>query len=313
MRFKNHLLIVLVMIFFCVVLSGCISDQNSGKGTLNLTSKPSGAEVYLDNQFRGSTPCTIPDLNPGMYNVELRLKGYPIWSTDVVIFSGTYQFNALLSPVSQLTIQPSLEISPQIPQSTTLSPKVTIQASKDLMIIGNINSFTGTCIGSNSVLLILYGPGYYSQGVILNRPKTNSVGSWSYIWNPGSSIQSGSYTMVVFDANNITSDRVDFSVVGGGEVTIAANKYSAAQGEPLTFSGRCTTGAHNVNLILYGPERYSSGVELGSLSVMADKTWSFKFTLDNSMPTGYYTMNVYDVPKTSSGSMQFTVGFTSGS
>jgi hypothetical protein len=312
MRFKSHLLIVLVVIFFCVVLSGCISDQNSGKGTLNFTSKPPGAEVYLDNQFRGSTPCTIPDLNPGTYNIELRLKGYQSWSTDIAVSPGTYQFNALLSPVSQITIQPSQDVSPQIPPSN-LSPKVTIRASKDVMIIGNINSFTGTCVGSNSVLLILYGPGYYSQGVALDRPKTNSVGSWNYIWNPGSSLQSGSYTMVVFDANNITSDRVDFSVVGGGEVSIVANKYSVAQGESLAFSGRCTTGARDVNLILYGPGQYSSGVELGSPSVMADKTWSFKYTLDNSMPTGYYTMNVYDVPHTSSGSTQFTVGFTSGS
>jgi hypothetical protein len=115
----------------------------------------------------------------------------------------------------------------------------------------------------------------------------------------------------VEDALKTTSNRVEFSVVGGGEVSIAANSYAAARGETITFSGRCTTGAQNVLLILYGPERFSSGIELGSLSVMADKTWNFKYILDNSMPAGSYTMYVYDIPKTTSSTTQFTVGFTS--
>jgi hypothetical protein len=159
--------------------------------------------------------------------------------------------------------------------------------------------------------LTLYGPGYYYYGVLLDKPNVNSVGSWSYTWNPGFSIQSGSYTLVVEDAKKTTSSRVEFSAVGGGVVSIAANSYAAAAGETITFSGQCTTGAQNVLLVLYGPARYSSGVELGSLSCLADKTWNFKYTLDNYMPTGSYTMYVYDIPKTTSGTTQFTVGFTS--
>jgi hypothetical protein len=66
-------------------------------------------------------------------------------------------------------------------------------------------------------------------------------------------------------------------------------------------------------LVLYGPERFSSGVEMGTLSVMADKTWSFKYNLDTTMPTGLYTMYVYDIPKTASSTTQFTVGYASDS
>jgi hypothetical protein len=147
--------------------------------------------------------------------------------------------------------------------------------------------------------------------VLLDQPKPNSAGLWSYTWNPGTSVQSGSYTMVVYDAKKISSDGIAFSVVGGGEVVISANSYSAAKGDTLIFSGRCTTGAQNVLLVLYGPERFSSGAELGTISVMADNTWSFKYTIDSTMPTGIYSMYVYDVPKTTSGTMQFTVGFAS--
>ena len=80
----------------------------------------------------------------------------------------------------------------------------------------------------------------------------------------------------------------------------------------MTFSGLCTTGAQNVFLVLYGPDKYSSGVDLGAISVMGDKTWSFKYNVDSSAPTGTYTINVYDIPKTTSSSTQFTVGYTSG-
>ena len=79
----------------------------------------------------------------------------------------------------------------------------------------------------------------------------------------------------------------------------------------MTFSGQCTTGAQSVLLALYGPGLYTNGKELGSFSVNADKTWDFKVTLDSTMPTGVYTMYVYDVPRTTSSSTQFTIGYAS--
>jgi hypothetical protein len=305
MNVKKNRKIVISILLFCVFISGCISSQDSGKGTLQLTSSPSGAEIYLDNQYRGSTPSTITDVVFGNHTLEYRYPGYQRWSTSITVSSGTSQFYASLTPQSNSQIPRDLS-----PPETSQN-KVTVKASKDTMVIGTSISFSGTCVGSNSVLLTLYGPGYYSHGVLLDQPIVNSGGLWSYTWNPGSSLQSGSYTMVVNDAQKITSERTEFSVVGGGEVSISANSRSVSQGDSVIFSGRCTTNAPNVILVLYGPERYSSGVELGSISVMADKTWNFKYTLDKTMPTGYYSINVYDVPKTTSGSMQFTVGFSS--
>jgi hypothetical protein len=310
MRVKNILIVVLSSIFFCILISGCLSNQGEGTGTINLASTPPGAEVYVDNQYRGTTPGTIPDLPAGVHTVELRLQGYQSWSTSMTVLSGTYQFDAKLAPVPQPSVQPSQGITQQATLSASQT-RVTVQASKDPMIIGDSMTFSGTCTECTSVLLTLYGPGYYSRGVLLGDTKPNSVGLWRYTWNPGMSIQSGSYTMVVNDARKISSDGVAFSVIGGGEVVISANSYSAAKGDTILFSGRCTTGAQNVLLVLYGPERFSSGIELGTLSVFADKRWNFKYSVDATMPTGIYTMYVYDVPKTTSGSTQFTVGFSS--
>ena len=296
--------ILVSILVCCVLISGCISGQE--KGTLQLASSPSEAQVYLDSQYQGSTPSTITNVEPGNHTLEFRSPGYQSWSTAILVSSGTSHYYAALTRLPDTQVPHD-----KIPLIIPSLPKVTVQASKETMIIGDSILFSGTSSGPDNVLLTLYGPGYYTYGVLLGKPSVNSVGSWSYTWNPGFSIQSGSYTLVVEDAKKTTSGRVEFTAVGGGVVSIAANSYAAAPGESITFSGQCTTGAQNVLLVLYGPARYSSGVELGSLSCLADKTWNFKYTLESSMPAGYYTMYVYDLPKTASSTTQFTVGFTS--
>jgi len=298
---------VVFILLFCAFISGCTSPQDSVKGSIQLTSSPSGAEIYLDHQFQGSTPSTIPNVVPGNHTLEFRYPGYQSWSDTISVLAGTSHFFAALTPnvnnQSQQTIVPV----------TITSPQVTIQASKNTMIIGDSIVISGTCVGCDNVLLTIFGPGKYASGVSLIPQNVDNAGSWSYIWNPGQSIQSGAYIFVAEDPQKTTSGRAEFSVVGGGVVSITSNRYSIAKGDTLTFSGLCTTGAQNVLLVLYGPERYSSGVELGTISVMGDKTWSFKYTLDSSAPTGTYTMNVYDIPKTTSSSTQFTVGYASDS
>lgn len=298
--------IVFSILLCFALISGCLSSQEAAKGTLRLTSSPSGAEIYLDNQFRGSTPVDISSVEQGNHTLEFRYPGYQSWAAAISVSAGTTNYFAALTP------RPDIQGSEKNTSQTTVPPmKVTVQAVKPTFILGESMAFSGTAVGSKSVSLSIYGPGYYSDGVVLDQPKINSAGLWSYVWNPGFSLQSGTYTLVVVDESRTSSDKVEFNVIGGGEVTVASNSYSAARGETLIFSGRCTTGAQNILLVLYGPERFSGGVELGSVSVTADKTWNFKFALDNSMPTGHYTMYVYDIPRTSSSTTQFTVGFTS--
>ena len=303
---KNVILkTVIFILILCVFISGCISGQDSGKGTLQLTSSPSGAQVYLDNQYHGSTPGTIANVEQGNHTLEFRYPGYQSWSAGIAVPSGTSNFFAALSPFS------STQLPHDITPATTTTPRITIQSSRNTMVVGNSIGFSGTCVGCDKVLLTIFGPGKYLNGVSMVQQNVNEAGSWSYTWNPGQSVQAGSYTVLAEDGWKTTSGRVEFSVTGGGAVSITSNSFSVAKGDSVMFSGRCTTGSQNVLLVLYGPDRYSSGVELGTLSVMADKTWSFKYLLDTTMPTGAYTMYVYDIPKTTSSTTQFTVGFAS--
>ncbi len=298
---KNMVLTTVVFILlFCAFISGCTSTQDSVKGTIQLTSSPAGAQIYLDHQFQGSTPSTIPNVVPGNHTLEFRYPGYQSWSEVISVPAGTSHFFAALTPMANSQSQQT-----KAPVSTS-APQVTIQASKKIMTVGDSIVVSGMCVVCDNVLLTIFGPGKYASGVSLIPQNVNNAGSWSYTWNPGQSIQSGSYIFVAENPEKTTSGRVEFSVVGGGAVSITSDRKSIPTGDTLTFSGRCTTGAQNVLLVLYGPDKYSSGVDLGAISVMGDKTWSFKYTLDASAPAGVYTMYAYDIPRTASSSTQFT-------
>jgi hypothetical protein len=296
---------VISILLLGVLFSGCILDQGPVPGTIQLTSSPTGAEIYLDSQFRGSTPSTIANLQPGNHTLEFRSTGYKSWSSVIIVPAGTSSYFAALVPLASLPVQQSAA------EETSVPPGVTIGADHSPMIVGDSITFSGTCTVGDSVVLTLYGPGYYANGVQVDTERTNALHVWSFTWNPGTSIQAGTYTMIVTDARKSTSAQVKFSVVGGGLVSITSNSYAASRGDTLRFSGRCTTGAQNVQLILYGPDRFGAGVNLGTISVGADQTWNFRYTLDNSVPTGTYTAYVYDVPRTTSDTTRFTVGFAS--
>lgn len=297
---------LLCILFVGVLLAGCVTDQSPEKGTLQLTSSPSGAEIYLDSQYQGTTPSTIADVEVGSHSLEYRLNGYASWKSVVTVPAGTSNYYA------ELTARPAGQLPETTGTLSSLNPsKVTVQASRELMVVGDSIVFSGTCTGCTNIALSLFGPGYYSGGVVLDTVKTDSINAWSYTWNPGTKIQSGTFTIVAKDAAGVATDRKDFRVIGNGEVTVIPSKYAASPGDTVTLSGRCSTGAGNVRLVMYGPGRYSSGVDIGLMSVNADNSWSYRYKLESTMPTGVYTASVSDVPNTGSGSAQFTVGFAS--
>ncbi len=58
-----------------LILSGCVER------TISITSKPSGALVYLNDEEVGRTPVTVSHLFYGVYSVRLELDGHkPLWT-----------------------------------------------------------------------------------------------------------------------------------------------------------------------------------------------------------------------------------------
>jgi hypothetical protein len=72
-------------------------------GSLSITSRPEGAEVYLDDEFRGRTPLTLEDLAPGSYRLKVTLEGYQEWGRTVVVRAGV-----ITSVMAELTALPLL-------------------------------------------------------------------------------------------------------------------------------------------------------------------------------------------------------------
>ena len=57
-------------------------------GTLSLSSVPSGARFYVNDEFRGVGPLTLPSLKPGDYMVRAELDGYGMQTRLVTVRNG---------------------------------------------------------------------------------------------------------------------------------------------------------------------------------------------------------------------------------
>jgi hypothetical protein len=58
------------------------------QGSLEIVSRPSGAQVSLDGRVVGATPLSLPAVRKGVHDVLIELPGYNRWSTSVVVTTG---------------------------------------------------------------------------------------------------------------------------------------------------------------------------------------------------------------------------------
>lgn len=296
---------------FLVLLAGCVNETPQEKGTIQFTSSPTGAQVYFDSQFRGTTPVSLTGIEPGEHAIEFRYPGYESWSETMVVSGGQNNVFAALMKTSGSSETTPVVTSPVSAGSTSAPVVITVKVGKDPMLVGDSLTFSGTAAGCKNVIVTLYGPGVYGSGISSLPKDVDSLGAWAYVWNPGQKILPGTYTVVVTDPDKTVSEKKQFSVIGNGEVTIVPNKYATTPGDTIQFSGLCTTNAREIQMVLYGPGQYTGGVQIGTISVQANQNWNFAYSLDKTAPTGTYTVTVYDVPKTTSGTTQFTVGYAS--
>ena len=73
-------------------------------GKLTVSSTPSGANVYLDNGFRGVSPLTMTDVTAGPHTLLIQMSGYTDYVSTVQVNSGaTNTVAAVLNPVATPT------------------------------------------------------------------------------------------------------------------------------------------------------------------------------------------------------------------
>jgi hypothetical protein len=104
MKILSGLLLILLI---GTVVWGCAGADISANATgyLQISSTPSGAEVYLDSVYQGITPeqkgfISITNLSPRQYNLVLKKETYKDYISTVKIVSGqTVMVDATLRPV----------------------------------------------------------------------------------------------------------------------------------------------------------------------------------------------------------------------
>ncbi|WP_292518629.1 PEGA domain-containing protein [Methanoculleus sp.] len=74
-----------MVLLVCVASCGC---TNLSFSQITVSSEPSGAEVYFNSEYRGSTPCCISSVPAGTHSIELRHPEHLVWKDEVTVKSG---------------------------------------------------------------------------------------------------------------------------------------------------------------------------------------------------------------------------------
>ena len=118
-----------VFIIVFLLISGCTEMM---VGSIEVSSTPAGADVYLDGNSLGKAPLTIPEVTAGNHAIELRYTGYASWTRVVEVIPGeTLHVDGILVPVMPTPVpttgQPTPTISPTPTGNITPVPAQTTQ------------------------------------------------------------------------------------------------------------------------------------------------------------------------------------------
>lgn len=121
---KETAICILALIVF---FSGCTTTLPEKTGSVSITSSPSAAEIYLDNEYHGTTPAMINAISAGNHTIEIRAGGYETWSSSIRIDVG-----------STLNVSTSLKsTAPPLPTTVpVLMPTMTKKAVPEIHVDG---------------------------------------------------------------------------------------------------------------------------------------------------------------------------------
>jgi hypothetical protein len=117
----SRLTLTFLFIVLCIATAGCTAPVplqepgSGGTGSLHVSSQPHGAEVWLDGEFRATTPCALSGITPGHHAVEVRMSGYETVTYPVTVVEGGLE-GVSATLVSTNTILPVTVVTTTTPQ-----------------------------------------------------------------------------------------------------------------------------------------------------------------------------------------------------
>ena len=116
------------------------------KATLKITSKPSGAKVYINGTYKDETPLTL-ELEPGTYTIKLTKDGYEDYTVTIELQAGetkeitaqlkekpTTTTQATTSSTTTTTSNPATSTTTSSPESTTVSTSESIPEPPEVQV-----------------------------------------------------------------------------------------------------------------------------------------------------------------------------------
>lgn len=213
-------------------VNAALSPQQT-TGSLRVTSSPSGAEVFVDEIYRGYSPLTVGALGSGSHTVRLHFSGYQDYSTRASVSSGSESFvSASLIPVLQPSTGDILVSSVPDGASIFLDGNY-----RGITLKGNDFDIPGVAPGIHTVALQKDGYQDYSTTVGVSAGGTSTV---SAILNQGArppatgsvTVQSSPSGADVYVDNvykGITPLTVTDVAPGSRAVTLEMNGYTKGQ------------------------------------------------------------------------------------
>jgi hypothetical protein len=93
-------------------------------GQITVRSSPSGANIYVDNLYKGLTPLTLVEIPKGGHTILLKMNGYQDWQSTVNVaagsstdVSGTLTAISNPQPVATTVVTQALPLQPRSPVS----------------------------------------------------------------------------------------------------------------------------------------------------------------------------------------------------
>jgi hypothetical protein len=227
-----------------------VQQSQPTTGSLSISTTPSGATVYVDGIYQGTTPLTIPQLAPGSHTVRLTLTGYSDYSVPVTITAGQNPLNIQLTQSQVPSTTGSLAVS-----STPSGASITV----DSVAKGTTpNTIPDLSAGTHTVKMTKSGYVDFSGTVTVIAGKTQPLNV-----NLVSGSQPGPSPI------GSTPTPTPYQPVGGGSIIVTSNPSGAnvyldglsSGTTPLTIPN-VKPGTHTILLTMQGYSDTSKTVEV---------------------------------------------------
>lgn len=113
------------LLILAVFLAGCEGAPQKAPetGSVQVTSTPPGAEIYFDNEYRGTTPATIASVAAGEHTLEVRERGYERSVRTVTVAKGAVSTIAVVL-TKTVTTMPVTIVTTVTPVATKNVPQI---------------------------------------------------------------------------------------------------------------------------------------------------------------------------------------------